>query len=246
MKVFVDSMESKSAISIKKVQKRSTELQAADTLREAIVSGDIALGTRLTEIVVSEQVGVSRGTIRTAFHQLVQEGLLVQVPYTGWTVMQLSSHDAWELYTLRSSLESLASRLVARRMKADRSASEISVALSNSFSQLKNACEAGDKAAIAQKDLGLHRTIVSLTGHGRLIDQYSRIENQVRIYIQSSDALVKNPREIVAQHSPIIDTLLRGDEAAAVKAAAAHNEQEGSILVEHLEKLEEDRSVGLR
>lgn len=227
-------MQPESSFSIKKVQKRSTEAQAADTLREAIIAGDIPLGARLTEIAVSEQVGVSRGTIRTAFHKLVQEGLLVQVPYTGWTVMQLSAQDAWELYTLRSSLESLASRLVARRIGTERDNAGLRAALSGAFERLKAACEDGSKPLIASEDMNLHRTIVHLSNHGRLIDQYQRIETQVRIYIQSSDALVLHPNDIVAQHSPIIDTLIAGDEAAAMKAATAHNEREGSILVEHL------------
>ena len=230
-------MDTSAKITIKKVHKRSTEAQAADRLREAIVSGDIPLGARLTEILVSEQVGVSRGTIRTAFHQLVQEGLLVQVPYTGWTVMTLSAHDAWELYTLRASLEALASRLVARHVQGG----EAGDALAAAFDRLKAACAGGDRALIAAEDMNLHRTIVSLSGHGRLIDQYSLIEHQVRIYIQSSDALVSDPDDIVAQHRPIVEALLRGEEEAAVAAAAAHNEREGSILVRHLEEIEAAR-----
>ncbi|MER9445638.1 GntR family transcriptional regulator [Mesorhizobium sp. M0340] len=231
-------MNTTSKYTIKKVHKRSTEAQAADRLREAIISGDIPLGARLTELLVSEQVGVSRGTIRTAFHQLVQEGLLVQVPYTGWTVMTLSANDAWELYTLRASLESLASRLVASRLKSDVRSEEIAKTLASTFTRLKVACEKGNKTLIAREDMHLHRTIVSLSHHGRLIDQYSRIEHQVRIYIRSSDALVPESADIIAQHEPIIDSLLRGDEEGAVRAAAAHNEREGDILVHHLELME--------
>lgn len=232
-------MEASSRITIKKVQKRSTEAQAADRLREAILSGDIPLGARLTEILVAEQVGVSRGTIRTAFHQLVQEGLLVQVPYTGWTVMTLSARDAWELYTLRASLEALASRLVARRRRTGDAG--VAEALTAAFDRLKGACAGGEGKRIAQEDMNLHRAIVSLSRHGRLIDQYSLIEHQIRIYIQSSDALVSHPEEIIAQHEPIVAALLRGDEQAAVDAAAAHNEREGSILVRHLEEADPAR-----
>lgn len=236
----VSDMERHPSIIVRKVQKRSTEAQAADTLREAIIAGDIPLGTRLTEIAVSEKVGVSRGTIRTAFHQLVQEGLLVQVPYTGWTVMQLSSHDAWELYTLRASLESLASRLVARRISAGTGTVDVRSAITNAFSELVEACKTGDKRRIAQSDMGLHGKIVLLSNHKRLIDQYSKIEHQIRLYIQSSDALVLNAADIVKQHEPIVATILQGDEDNAVVAAAAHNEREGAILVNHLLSIEDD------
>ncbi|MGX5720491.1 GntR family transcriptional regulator [Shinella zoogloeoides] len=232
-------MDTSSIFTVKKVQKRTTEAQAADRLRDAILSGDIPLGARLTEIQMAEQVGVSRGTIRTAFHQLVQEGLLVQVPYTGWTVMTLSAHDAWELYTLRASLEALASRLVAQRVRNEPAADGPSTAITSAFARLKAACSKGNKRVIAQEDMNLHKAIVTLSNHRRLIEQYSLIEHQVRIYIQSSDALVLDPDEIVGQHDPIVRALLQGEEDAAVAFAARHNELEGAILVEHLQKLDQ-------
>ena len=62
--------------------------------------------------------------------------------------MQLSSHDAWEPYTLCSSLESLASRLVASRIMRDKSVADIAAKITGSFAQLKKACVAGNKSEI--------------------------------------------------------------------------------------------------
>src|SRR5260221_2922501 len=89
------------------------EVQATDALRDSIVSGAIPAGERITEIQISEQMNLSRATVRTALHQLVREGLLTLIPYTGWTVVSLSAQDVWELYTLRSAVERLAAQLVA-------------------------------------------------------------------------------------------------------------------------------------
>ena len=232
------SMDHIAPYNIKKVHKRSAEVQAADALRDAIISGDIPLGARLTEISAAEQIGVSRATIRTAFHQLVRDGLIVQVPYTGWTVMTLSAPDAWELYTLRASLEALAARLVARRIRDDKHADPIRTAIDKAFQRLEKACKSGRNGDIAKEDMNLHKTIVDLSGHGRLRDQYALIQNQILIYIQSSDALVGDPETIVAQHVPLIEALLSGDEAAAIEAAVSHNEREGGILVAFLENRE--------
>lgn len=212
---------------LERVQKRSTEQQAADRLREGIVSGAVPLGTRLTEISSAEQLGVSRSTIRTAFHQLVQEGLVVQVPYTGWTVMTLSAHDAWELYTLRVGLETLAAKLVAARPEARGP-------LSEAMGGLEAACASGDGVGIAAADMALHQAIVDLSGHGRLAEQYGRIQDQIRIYIRSSDALIADPQAILDQHRPFIDALIAGDAATAVAALTAHIESEGAKLVAHL------------
>lgn len=219
---------------IQKVQKRSAEVQAADVLREAIISGNIPLGSRLTEINSAEQLGVSRSTIRTAFHQLVQEGLIIQVPYTGWTVMTLSAQDAWELYTLRASLEALAARLLAQQIRDGGQAEILRAQLKTAFSRLKNACHTGKKSRIAEEDMNLHKMIMQLSGHHRLIDQYSRIQHQILIYIRSSDALVAEPNDIIQQHEPLVTALMEGHVDEAVTTAIEHNESEGAILVRHL------------
>jgi DNA-binding GntR family transcriptional regulator len=223
--------------SLAKLQKRSTEVQAADTLREAIVSGAIPLGSRLTEISMGEQLGVSRSTIRTALHQLVQEGLIIQVPYTGWTVMTVSIKDAWELYTLRASLEALAARLVATKVDQGEDAATIRATLAESFDRLQQACQNGNTAEIATQDMALHSAIVELSDHGRLRDQYARIQHQILIYIRSSDALISDPAQIVDQHRPLVEPIMAGDPEAAVRAAITHNETEGAILVDHLRSM---------
>lgn len=229
-------MDSDQALfNVKRVKKRSTEVQTADALRDAIVSGGIPLGARLTEINVAEQLGVSRSTIRTAFHQLVQEGLIVQVPYTGWTVMTLSAKDAWELYTLRASLEALAARLVATRIRSDVAGGTVKRAVSRSFDDLKSACASGKKSEIATADMALHKTIVELSGHSRLVNQYKQVEHQILIYIRSSDALVSEPTQILSQHIPLIEAIISGKADAAMEFAMAHNESEGAILVNYLE-----------
>jgi DNA-binding GntR family transcriptional regulator len=231
-------MDDTSEFKIKKVRKLSAEVQTADALREGIVDGEIPPGTRLTEIRMAEQLGVSRATIRTAFHQLAQEGLIDQIPYTGWTVMSLNAHDAWELYTLRSSLEALGARLVAAEIKTGGANAPAIARLDAIFEALRTACVGGNRKQIADADFALHRAIIDLAGHRRLVEQYSKVEQQVRIYIASSDSLVSQPEAIVEQHRPIIETLKAGDIDAAVRAAVEHNEQEGGKLVAHLRQTE--------
>lgn len=221
---------------VTKVQKRSAEVQAADVLRAAIISGGIPLGARLTEISAAEQLGVARSTIRTALHHLVQDGLIIQIPYTGWTVMTLSSQDAWELYTLRVGLETLAAGLVADKIASGQGSDALKAKLAQAFDALKAACQTRDSAVIAAADMALHKCIILSSGHRRLSEQYGRIEHQVLIYIRSSDALVTDPEQIIRQHQPLIDALLAGDRVAATAALAAHIEKEGAVLVDHLKQ----------
>lgn len=220
---------------IKPVKKVSAETQAADALRESIVSGRLPPGARLTEIKLSEQLEVSRATVRAALHQLAQEGLIIQVPYTGWTVMTLTSVDAWELHTLRSSLEALAARLVAQRAAGSAGeARAVKERLEKALKALATACSGGRVHDMAEADFALHKAIIDLSGHGRLAEQYRQVEQQVRIYIASSDSLVPHPEQIVAQHQPIVDAIVRGDAPAAAELSVEHNTEQGEILVAFL------------
>src|SRR5580692_444020 len=105
---------------LKPIQKRSAEAQATEALRDLILRGGARPGSRLTEIGLSQQLSLSRATIRTALHQLANEGLVVQVTYTDWQVASLSGADAWELYTFRASLEALGIRLAVGALTQQR------------------------------------------------------------------------------------------------------------------------------
>jgi DNA-binding GntR family transcriptional regulator len=223
-------------LSVRNVVKMPVEAQAADALRESIVAGHIAPGSRITEIQLAEQMQLSRATIRTALHQLASEGLISLVPYTGWTVVPLSAHDAWELYTLRSSVERLAGQLAAT--------AEDRAPLAAAFDRLLACCRAADANAdanadaVAEADFALHKTIIDITGHRRLAKQYALIEQQVRMYIRSSDALVAEPAEIIDQHRPIVEAILAGDAEEAGRRSEAHNLQEGEKLAAFLRRAE--------
>src|SRR5215467_3128120 len=97
-------MPSSSAVNLR-LPKRRLDNQAADVLREQILSGRFAPGLRLVEAALADQLGVSRGTVRAALGELAHEGLVSHITYTKWMVSELSAADARELYSLRGSLE---------------------------------------------------------------------------------------------------------------------------------------------
>ncbi|MDI5929572.1 GntR family transcriptional regulator [Rhizobium leguminosarum] len=192
--------------------KKSLDRVAADRLRDALVSGRVAAGARLTEITLAEQFGLSRGTIRAALQRLVSEGLIVQRPYTGWEVTTLSPHDVWELGTLRASLEGLAGRLAAERID-NRARS----ALMSAIRAMEEAARDENKDLLSA-DLAFHRTIVTLSGNSRLAHHYDLIANQLRLYIASSNHLVGIEGGIIARHYELIEPILRGDGDGAEQA----------------------------
>jgi DNA-binding GntR family transcriptional regulator len=212
-------------LDLPKIEKMPADARALGVLRSKIVDGSIPPGARLTEIQLSGEMGLSRATIRTALHQLGKEGLVSLTPYTGWTVIELSRQDMWELYTLRAAVERLAAQLAAAQ-GTPRAVASIGL----SFDHLVAECQTHDRNRIADADFGFHKAIVEAAGHGRLQLQYSLIEQQIRVYIRSSDALIEDPTEIISQHEPILAAIRSKDSGMAGTLSERHNIHEGEKL----------------
>ena len=204
-----------------KVDRRSLDWRAADVLREQILSGKLVPGQRITETALAAQLEVSRGTLRAALRALAHEGLIQQVAYTKWMLPEFSNGDAWELYTLRGTLEGMAARLAAQHRTEN-----CVTTLKAAFDRLVAAVASRRHARVADADLALHKTIVSITGHQRLIDQYHLLEQQVRHYIVCSNALIMDLKQIVSEHEPIVQAIIAGNAEAAEALAREHNAPE--------------------
>lgn len=215
--------------SLEPPKRQSLDRAAADSLRRAILTGAIAPGARLTEARLAEQFMLSRGTVRAALQRLVSEGLVIQRPYSGWDVLTLTIQDAWELSTLRSSLEALAGRLVADKISDSGRA-----VVMGAYGQLAQAIENGGGEDLVQADMDLHQAIVGLSGHRRLCEQYALIANQLRLYIASSNKLAQTMERVRERHLLLIEPLLAGDAEAAEAAFRAHAIRSGEEIIEHL------------
>ncbi|MFK4484933.1 GntR family transcriptional regulator [Bradyrhizobium sp. USDA 336] len=220
---------------MKVVDQQSSEILAAEGLRDAILSGQIAPGTRLVEADLSRVLAISRGTLRAALLRLAADGLVVSSPNRGYSVATLASHDVWELYTLRNTYESMASRLLASSI--DDAKRHL---VMTAFEEHQKIVAAGDKRAIFESDFGLHRTIVRLTGHARLRDAYQILERQIRLfYILCSEFLTLD--EYVTSHTEIVHAICRGDAEAAARAAAVHNTADGEAALAKLRAQENSK-----
>lgn len=220
-------------------EKRSLDQAAADSLRDAILSGAIAPGSRLTETRLADQLSLSRGPVRAALQRLVTEGLVIQQPYVGWRVISLSSQDAWEISILRATFEGLAARLAAERIDDDGRKQ-----LKRAYDQLVMAAGRGDHAALINADLGLHRLVVDLAGHSRLVQHYAPVTHQIRLYIAASTGMQSSYDLICEAHWNIVDTISLGMAAEAETLASAHCYNSGRKLLSLLRKQEAAQQPG--
>ena len=81
--------------------------RAADSMREAIMTGAFAPGQKLVERELCEQLGVSRSCVREALQHLQSEGLIKIIPHKGPEVAAISREEVVQLYAVRRKLEGL-------------------------------------------------------------------------------------------------------------------------------------------
>jgi len=88
-----------------------------ETIRNAIVNGQLAPGARIAEPELADKFGISRTPIREAFRQLESEGFITVVPRKGAIVASLSPHDIADFYDLKMVLEGYAARCAVKTLK---------------------------------------------------------------------------------------------------------------------------------
>ena len=93
----------------------SQAVKAQLRLREMILAGELAGGTRIAELAIVDKLGVSRTPIRAALMRLEQEGLIESLPHGGYAVRTFSEREVSEAIELRGTVEGLSARLAAER-----------------------------------------------------------------------------------------------------------------------------------
>ena len=88
-----------------------------NTLRQAILKGELKPGERLMEIALADKLGVSRTPIREALRKLEQEGLVFMIPRRGAQVADITEKDLNDVLEVRIALENLS---VEKACKRDR------------------------------------------------------------------------------------------------------------------------------
>src|SRR5690606_33574791 len=139
--------------------------QLVITLRKAILEAAMPPGARLIETKLATELGVSRGPLREAIFQLVEEGLLEQVPFRGTVVRSLSVTDIEESSSFRVLLDSFAFKLVW-----DERTPEFMRMLDSRHRALLYEIAYGDQQQAISRELDLHALVYEFSKHRSLID----------------------------------------------------------------------------
>ena len=203
-------------------------------LQEAILSEALKKGESLTELSLSEKLGVSRTPVRSALQRLSEVGLVKIVPNRGAVVLGVTKEDILDIYRIRMRLEGLASAMAALNMSdADKKKLTETVELSE-FYLSKNNTE-----NLKELDTSFHRMIYEASGSRTLARILSDLHLNTKGYRRISLAIPGRLERTTKEHREILNAILAGDAEKADRLTSEHIEH---ALANMLTALSEDKT----
>lgn len=186
-------------------------------LKEGILSGVLAPGTRLVEAKLAEEIQVSRTPIREALHKLELEGLVRPRARRGFVVDQLTREDAEEIMDLRELLECHATRRAARRVDGGTLRR-----LQDLVRRAEGYLARGDLDSVFRLNTTFHDLINQAAGSRRLSAMIDDLRKHV-LRLRTETLRVRGEgRKSIAGHQRVLDALARRDAEVAARVMAEH------------------------
>lgn len=181
-----------------------------EQLKIQILTGKIAPGTRMMEVELAEDLGVSRTPVREAIRKLEKEALVVIEPRRGAYVSDVSVKEMVDTLVVREDLEALAASLTAKRITKE----ELE-GLEKKVTDYSEAIASGDMEQIIRADESFHHKIVALSGNKALIQLFSSVQElSLRFrYLYYED--FTRYENMPVEHKEILEAIKTGDGDAA-------------------------------
>ena len=167
------------------VLSRTRRAQVAEVLRNAIFAGKIAPGTQLVEMKLAHRLGVSRGSVREAILELVEQGLVVSKPYSGTFVIRIDEKALSELFSLRKVLDRYAFTMLWPHRdevyRAEFAARNRAIA---------EAMETGQRTAAIKAEMHFHSYPYEFCGDSMLLEVWQQLAHRIQLCFTVSQTVV--------------------------------------------------------
>lgn len=197
-----------------------------NTLRQAILRGEMEPGERLMEIQLAQKLGVSRTPIREAIRKLELEGLVIMIPRKGAEVAHITEKDMRDVLEVRCTLEELAVLLACKNVNA-----EHIEALKAANKVFEMAIVSKDVVNIVEADVKFHDAIYAMTNNDRLIQIINNLREQMYRYRLEYVKDARTHSILISEHNDIIKNISEKDILAAQDVMRHHirNQEKGII-----------------
>lgn len=198
--------------------------QVFENLESDILSGKYERGEILTEMKLSEALGVSRTPIREALRRLAQEHL-IEIGSKGAAVIGISKEDIILIYEMRKRIEGMASALAAKNA-TDEDLEELrsKIELQEFYTTKSN------PDSIKEEDSEFHRKLYQMSGCVPLQDTLEVLHKKVLNYRRASLSDTGRAVNSLAEHKAIYEAVAAHDSELADRLTTEHIENaENSI-----------------
>lgn len=190
-------------------------VRAADLIRDQIVQGERAPGSRLVERELAAELGVSRLPIRDALRMLVSEGVVTPRPRSWAVVREFSDSDIADLQEVRVSMELLTFRLAAQRRTAEGLA-DLRRIVDDELAHARQ----GDAAQARRAGAEFHECVIRMTGNSVVNELGRTLSTRMRWLFAQHDDLAA----IGGEHEQLYQALAARDVDAVERLVLQHLE----------------------
>lgn len=201
------------------ISRRLLREQVADVVADRIVTGHYPPGTRLLELELAQELGVSQGSIREAFRDLAAQRLVVTEPHRGTRVRCIDKREVLESYEVRAVLEQYGCELATAR-------AENFDELARLAERARHANDADDRRTHTDADRDFHNWIMKASANKTLINQWEGVWSTSQFRLQTAMALTVGRNlsldKLVDEHFEIVDAMQAREGRTAGQLLRAH------------------------
>lgn len=200
-------MNSEAVLSLKRKRSSTVVEQISSALRRMILRGTLPPGTRLVELELAAQTSASQASVRESLHRLERDGLVVRRGRQGTFVTDVDPEKMYEVFHIRSTVESFAIRRAMERMTPQRLEE-----LESLVEKMLKAGEQGEVIEVVEADMTFHNRICVWADHPTLLRVWELLYTQMERFLVLYDvAHFVDLTQVATNHEPVL-AALRGDD----------------------------------
>ncbi|MGN1266955.1 MAG: GntR family transcriptional regulator [Dorea sp.] len=202
-----------------------------NTLRQAILRGELKQGERLMEIQLANKLGVSRTPVREAIRKLELEGLVLMIPRKGAEVAEITEKSLKDVLEIRKALEELAVQLACEKITK-----EELVELKKAGEDFKQVLASKDITEIAEADVRFHDVIYMATDNQKLISLLNNFREQMYRYRVEYLKKKEVHAQLIAEHDAIVESVTKRNKEKATEIICQHIDNQVNTVVNVIRK----------
>lgn len=204
-----------------------------NTLREAILKGELKPGERLMELQLAAKLGVSRTPIREAIRMLEQEGLAVTIPRKGAEVAKMTEKDMEDVLQVREALDMLAASIACELITE-----EALLELVQAMEDFEKSIETKEVKKIAEMDERFHDIIYQATGNPKLVNILNNLREQMYRYRVEYLKDESHYPLLLEEHREIVEAFGQKDKSKVSACMSKHVENQAVAVKAIIQKQE--------